>query len=95
MHGYPVTVFEKESRAGGMLLNGIPSFRLEKDIIEAEIDVLRQMGVEFKYNMKLVRTQQSLLYAAKAIKHSILRLVLKVDVRQVFLVKTQMVFKQV
>ena len=68
MHGYPVTVFEKESRAGGMLLNGIPSFRLEKDIIEAEIDVLRQMGVEFKYNIELVRTQQSLHYVVKAYK---------------------------
>lgn len=46
--GYPVTVFEKENRPGGMLMNGIPSFRLEKSVIEAEIDVLRQMGVEFK-----------------------------------------------
>ena len=46
--GYDVTVFEKESRPGGMLLNGIPNFRLEKEIIDAEIDVLRQMGVEFK-----------------------------------------------
>lgn len=45
--GYPVTVFEKEKRPGGMLLNGIPSFRLEKPVIEAEIDVLRQMDVEF------------------------------------------------
>lgn len=51
--GYPVTVFEKESRAGGMLMNGIPSYRLEKDIIEAEIDVLREMGVEFKYNVEI------------------------------------------
>ncbi len=46
--GYDVTVFEKESRPGGMLLNGIPNFRLEKEVIDAEIDVLRQMGVEFK-----------------------------------------------
>ncbi len=45
--GYDVTVFEKESRPGGMLLNGIPNFRLEKDVLEAEIDVLRTMGVEF------------------------------------------------
>lgn len=51
--GYPVTVFEKESRAGGMLMNGIPSFRLEKNVIEAEIDVLREMGVEFKYNVEV------------------------------------------
>ncbi len=51
--GYPVTVFEKESRAGGMLMNGIPSFRLEKNVIEAEIDVLRQMGIEFKFNTEV------------------------------------------
>jgi NADPH-dependent glutamate synthase beta subunit-like oxidoreductase len=43
-----VTVFEKESRPGGMLTNGIPNFRLEKDTLNAEIDVLKQMGVEFK-----------------------------------------------
>ncbi len=51
--GYPVTIFEKESRAGGMLMNGIPSYRLEKDIIEAEIDVLRAMGIEFRYNVEI------------------------------------------
>ncbi len=45
--GYPVTIFEKESRPGGMLMNGIPSFRLEKSVIEAEIDILKQMGIEF------------------------------------------------
>ena len=48
IRGYDVTIFEKEQRPGGMLLNGIPSFRLEKDVIEAEIDVLRQMGIEFR-----------------------------------------------
>ena len=46
--GYPVTVFEKEKRPGGMLMNGIPSYRLEKDIIDAEIDVMRKMGIEIK-----------------------------------------------
>ena len=51
--GYPVTVFEKESRPGGMLLNGIPSFRLEKDVVEAEIDVMRQMGVEIKTGIEV------------------------------------------
>ncbi len=45
--GYPVTVFEKNKKPGGMLVHGIPSFRLEKDVVEAEIDVLREMGVEF------------------------------------------------
>ena len=51
--GYPVTIFEKESRAGGMLMNGIPSYRLEKSVIEAEIDILREMGIEFKYNVEV------------------------------------------
>ena len=51
--GYDVTVFDKESRPGGMLMNGIPSFRLEKDVIEAEIDVLRQMGVKFRCGVEV------------------------------------------
>ncbi len=53
--GYPVTVFEKEQRAGGMLTNGIPSFRLEKNVIQAEIDVLTDMGVEFRFNTEVGR----------------------------------------
>ena len=53
--GYDVTVFEREQRPGGMLLNGIPNFRLEKDVLEAEIDVLRQMGVEFKCGVDVGR----------------------------------------
>lgn len=53
--GYPVTVFEKEQRAGGMLTNGIPSFRLEKNVIQAEIDVLTEMGVEFRFNTEVGR----------------------------------------
>lgn len=51
--GYDVTVFEKEGRAGGMLLNGIPNFVLEKKILQAEIDVLSDMGVEFKFNTEI------------------------------------------
>ncbi len=53
--GYPVTVFEKEARPGGMLMNGIPSFRLEKDIVEAEIDVIREMGVEIRCGVEVGR----------------------------------------
>ena len=48
LKGYPVTVFEKEKELGGMLTLGIPSFRLEKDVIRAEIDILRELGVQFK-----------------------------------------------
>lgn len=46
--GYDVTVFDKEEKPGGMLAYGIPSFVLEKNILAAEIDVLKQMGVEFR-----------------------------------------------
>ena len=53
LNGYTVTVFEKEKEAGGMLKYGIPNFRLEKQVIEAEIDVIRQMGVEFKFNTEI------------------------------------------
>ena len=51
--GYDVTVFEKEERPGGMLVYGIPNFRLEKEIIDAEIDVLRQIGVEFRCGVEV------------------------------------------
>ena len=51
--GYRPTVFEKEVRPGGMLMNAIPSFRLEKDVVEAEIDVLRQLGVEFRCGVEV------------------------------------------
>ena len=50
---YPVTVFEKNEVPGGMLTVGIPSFRLEKDVVNAEIDVLREMGVEFKCGVEV------------------------------------------
>jgi len=53
--GYPVTVFEKEERLGGMLMNGIPSFRLEKNVIEAEIAVLEKMGVVFRTGVEVGR----------------------------------------
>ena len=51
--GYRPTVFEKERRPGGMLMNAIPSFRLEKDVVEAEIDVLRQLGVELRCGVEV------------------------------------------
>lgn len=51
--GYAPTVFEKNSRAGGMLVYGIPSYKLEKNIVEAEIDVIRAMGVEIKTGVEV------------------------------------------
>ena len=51
--GYRPTVFEKERRLGGMLENGLPSFRLEKDVVQAEVDVLREMGVQFRCGVEV------------------------------------------
>jgi len=51
--GYRPTVFEKNELPGGMLVYGIPSFKLEKDVVAAEIDVLRQMGVEIKCGVEV------------------------------------------
>lgn len=53
--GYQVTVFEKQKKLGGMLTLGIPSFRLEKEVVEQEIDILREMGVEFKTGVEVGR----------------------------------------
>ena len=51
--GYPVTVFDRNPVPGGMLTLGIPSFRLEKDVLNAEIDILKEMGVEFKCGVEV------------------------------------------
>ncbi len=53
INGYPVTVFEKEQEPGGMLQYGIPNFRLEKDVIKAEIDVIRAMGAEIRCGVEI------------------------------------------
>ncbi len=56
INGYEnVTVFERSAVPGGMLTMGIPSFRLEKDVVNAEIDVLRQLGVEFRCGVDVGR----------------------------------------
>ncbi len=46
--GFQVTVFEKSKKPGGMLEYGIPKFRLEKEVIDSEIEVIRELGVEFR-----------------------------------------------
>jgi len=53
--GYYPTVFEKNERPGGMLTYGIPSYKLEKDVIDAEIDIMREMGVEIKCGVEVGR----------------------------------------
>ncbi len=51
--GYPVTVFEQAGEAGGMLLKGIPDFRVNKEIVRKEIKKLEEAGIEFVFNTKL------------------------------------------
>ena len=51
--GYLPVVFEKNQYPGGMMRYGIPSYKLEKDVIEAEIDVLRALGVEIRCNIEV------------------------------------------
>jgi NADPH-dependent glutamate synthase beta subunit-like oxidoreductase/NAD-dependent dihydropyrimidine dehydrogenase PreA subunit len=46
--GYPVTVFEAMPVLGGMLRTGIPEYRLPKEILEAQINYIRDLGIEFK-----------------------------------------------
>lgn len=53
--GYDVTVFEALHRAGGVLVYGIPEFRLPKDIVQLEIDHLKQLGVKIETNMVIGR----------------------------------------
>ena len=53
--GYKPTVFEKNQKAGGMLVYGIPSFKLEKDVVQAEIDIIKEMGVEIRTGVEVGR----------------------------------------
>lgn len=53
VQGYSVTVFDKNPRAGGMLTMGIPAFRLDRDVIEAEIEIIRKLGVIIKTGVEV------------------------------------------
>lgn len=54
--GYDVTVFEALHIAGGVLVYGIPEFRLPKDIVKTEVDNLKALGVDFKTNVIIGRS---------------------------------------
>ncbi len=54
--GYQVTIFEALHAPGGVLVYGIPEFRLPKRIVQQEVDVLRQMGVEILTNVVVGKT---------------------------------------
>ncbi len=51
--GYKPTLFDKNKKPGGMVTYGIPSFVMEKDVVEAEVDVLRDMGVDIRLGVEV------------------------------------------
>ena len=51
--GYYPTVFEKNELPGGMLRYGIPSYKLEKNVIDAEIDIMKEIGVEIRTGVEV------------------------------------------
>lgn len=51
--GYKVTIYDERSLAGGMALVGIPSFRLPRDILEREVDIIKKLGIEVKLNTRV------------------------------------------
>ncbi len=53
--GHSVTVFEAQSRAGGLLMNGIPAFKLDKAVVDRRVDVLRRRGVVFSLGTRIGR----------------------------------------
>jgi glutamate synthase (NADPH/NADH) small chain len=57
LKGHDVTVYEAFHKAGGVLVYGIPEFRLPKAIVQAEVDYLAQLGVKFELNSVIGRTE--------------------------------------
>ena len=53
LKGYAPTVFEKNQKPGGMLTYGIPSYKVEKDVVEAAIQILRELGVEIRCGVEV------------------------------------------
>lgn len=53
VNGYKPTVFEKNEKPGGMLTYGVPSYKLEKDVIDAEIDIIRELGVDIRCGVEV------------------------------------------
>lgn len=49
--GFPVTVLEREANAGGVVRNVVPHFRISREAIESDIEMIREMGVEFRFGV--------------------------------------------
>ncbi len=71
LQGYRPTVFEKNEHPGGMLRYGIPSFKLEKDVIDAEIDILRELGVTIRCGVEVGKDVTIAQLRARATRRSI------------------------
>ena len=54
--GHSVTVFERDNKVGGLLRYGIPDFKMEKNVIDRRIEVLKEEGIEFKCNVEIGKT---------------------------------------
>lgn len=54
--GHQVTVFERDDRLGGLLMYGIPNMKLEKNLIERRIQIMREEGIEFRVNQDVGKT---------------------------------------
>ena len=68
--GYKVTVFEREGEAGGLLRNGIPAFRLPREVLDREIDLIRETGVEIRPIRALAAISTSARWRKKATARS-------------------------
>lgn len=51
--GYDVTIYEAQHGGGGLLLNGIPSFKLDKDVVQRRLNILRRRGVKFQFGIRV------------------------------------------
>ena len=55
LKGYSVTVYDRHDRAGGLLIYGIPNFKLEKDVVQRRVKRLADGGIKFKLNFEIGR----------------------------------------
>jgi formate dehydrogenase beta subunit len=53
LKGYPVTIFERLGEPGGMAAMGIPDYRLPRDIVGYEAEIVKSLGVEIRYNTQV------------------------------------------
>ena len=51
--GYQITIYDRYDRAGGLLIYGIPNFKLEKEIVQRRTKLIEDSGVEFKLNFNV------------------------------------------